>query len=68
MKERDYKRLPHLYNHLCSMHSIYFPELRVCQFIHNFFFWISKTKKMDPFFMEDDELVNYLNEYVGRSR
>lgn len=66
---RDPKRLPPLYMHLLCMHSIYYPDMRVCQFLDNFFSFL-KNKDIDPFFIEDDEekFKDYVNEFVGRSR
>lgn len=66
---RDSKRLPPLYMHLLCMHSIYYPDMRMCQFLDNFFSFLRK-KGLDPFFVEDDEekFKDYVNEFVGRSR
>lgn len=66
---RNSKRLPPLYMHLLCMHSIYYPDMRVCQFLDNFFSFLRK-KGLDPFFVEDDEekFKDYVNEFVGRSR
>ena len=60
---REPKRLPPLY-----MHSIYYPDMRVCQFLDNFFSFL-RNKGLDPFFVEDDEKLKiYINEFVGRSK
>lgn len=48
------KRLPQLYMHLLCMHSIYYPDMRVCQFLDNFFNFL-RNKGLDPFFVEYDE-------------
>ena len=66
---RNPKRLPQLYMNLLCMHSIYYPDMRVCQFLDNFFSFLRK-KGLDPFFVEDDEekFKDYVNEFVGRSR
>lgn len=66
---REPKRLPPLYMHLLCMHSIYYPNMRVCQFLDNFFSFL-RNKGLDPFFVEDDEekFKDYVNEFVGRSR
>ena len=65
---RDPKRLPPLYMHLLCMHSIYYPDMRVCQFIDNFFSNL-RNKGLDQFYDEDDEKLKiYINEFVGRSK
>ena len=48
------KRLPQLYMHLLCMHSIYYPDMRVYQFLDNFFNFL-RNKGLDPFFVEYDE-------------
>ena len=67
-EEHVYDALEELYMHLLCMHSIYYPDMRVCQFLDNFFSFL-RNKGLDPFFVEDDEKLKiYINEFVGRSK
>ena len=40
------------------------PDLRFGQFMHSFFHWIWNCKRIDPFYVEDDKMLEYLNEYM----
>ena len=40
------------------------PDLRFGQFVYNFFKWIDYNKRLDPFYIEDDMMVELLKEYM----
>jgi hypothetical protein len=39
--------------------------MRFGQFMMNALGWISSTKKRDPFFPEEDEMLNLIKEYAN---
>ena len=52
---------------LCNKLAEYWgqnPDLRFCQFIYNFMHWIYNYKRIDPFYVEDDKMLEYLKEYM----
>ena len=62
---RDPKRLDGFYDEVKEIHKRYFPDYRWGQFCCNFFGWLFNDKKMDPFFPEEDRMLEYLKEYAG---
>lgn len=60
---RDPDRLNDLYVQLMELHKKYFPDMRFCQFWINVFHYIS-TVKYNPFFLEDDELLSYVEAFI----
>lgn len=60
---RDISRIYPLCNKLAEYWSKY-PDLRFCQWMWNFFRWIEYEKRIDPFYIEDDIMLNYLKEYM----
>lgn len=66
---RDPNRLYKFYSELTKIHIKHYPDLRFGQFICNFFDWLDmKTKKIDPFFLEENELLRLLKEYVKEEK
>lgn len=64
---RNVNRLDNFYDELKEIHKKYFPDFRFCQLILNFLGWIMKEKKNDPFFIEEDQCIEWLKEYVGNT-
>ena len=62
---RDPNRLTSLYKTLESIHKDNIPDWRFLQFMENFISFVKITKKIDPFFVEDDELLALIAEFFG---
>lgn len=62
---RDTKRLDSFYDQLREVHKQSFPDYRFCQLMLNFLGWVMSTKKIDPFFVEEDRCVEWLKEYAN---
>lgn len=60
---RNPNRLDNLYETLLAYHKQLFPDLRFFQFIENFQFYI-KRRGFDTFYLEDDEIIKYLCDYI----
>ena len=61
---RNPKRLDKFYFEKCRLHKKYLPDWRVGQFDVNFYGWLSAVKQIDPFFPEEDRMIDYLKEYI----
>lgn len=61
---RDVNRLYSFYNELRGIHQEYFPDWRFGQLMSNFFGWLYSTKKIDLFFPEERQMIEYLKEYA----
>ena len=66
MRNKD--RLDSFYNELKEIHKHSFPDMRFGQFMLNVLGWISSTKKRDPFFPEEDEVIQIFRDYVKELR
>ena len=62
---RDPARLDSVYLQLCEIHKKSFPDMRLGQFLLNALGLINSTKKRDPFFPEEDEMVELFKEYAN---
>lgn len=62
---RDPNRLYSFYNQLLTLHVVKFPDLRFGQLIFNFGEWLHKEKKIDIFYLEEDDFIKYFKEYSG---
>lgn len=65
---RDPKRLDKFYDELKEIHKKYYRDWRVGQYFCNFFGWLYSEKKMDPFFPEEDQMLEYIKEYAREER
>ena len=63
---RDANRLKSFYSELERIHRERFPDWRFGQLITNFFFWMQSEKKIDPFFPEEDRMLELLKEFYGK--
>lgn len=62
---RDPNRLYKFYNELMRIHMENFPDWRFGQLICNLERWLQNTKRLnDIFFIEEDEMINYIKEFV----
>ena len=53
------------FNELKEIHKRSFPDMRFGQFMMNTLGWINSTKKCDPFFPEENEMLNLIKEYAN---
>lgn len=61
---RNPERLDGFYDELKNIHKQYFTDWRFGQLCSNFFGWLYEKKKLDLFFPEENEMLEYLKEYV----
>ena len=59
---RDPSRLDNFYEILHDIHKRSFCDWRFGQFMLNFLGWV-QSNKCDPFFPEEDKMMNYIKEY-----
>lgn len=64
---RDAKRLDDFYDKINVLHQIYFPDWRFGQLCSNFFGWLMQEKGVDLFFPEEDEMIQYFEEFCDES-
>ena len=62
---RNTERLDSFYNEIKEIHKCSLPDMRFGQFILNTLGWINSTKKHDPFFPEEDEMLNLIKKYAN---
>lgn len=62
---RDPNRLDTFYDALKEIHKEHFCDWRFGQFCSNFFGWLASEKKMDLFFPEEKEMIEYIREFAG---
>lgn len=62
---RDPNRLYPFYAELQRVHITHFPDWRFGQLCHHFQKWITIIKEKDPFYVEEDKMLEYLKEFVG---
>ena len=62
---RNPNRLDSFYDELKRMHKEYIPDWRFGQFCSNFFGWLGRKKRIDLFFPEEGEMLEYIKEYLG---
>lgn len=62
---RDPQRLDNFYDEVKRLHMQYFPDWRVGQLWTNFFGWLYGTKSIDPFFPEENSLLDDFKEFFG---
>ena len=60
---RDVNRLNEFYDTIKENHKEYFCDLRFGQLMMNFLGWVQQAKKIDPFFLEEDRMLEYFKEY-----
>ena len=60
---RDPKRLDGFYDEVKRIHKEYFPEWRFGQLMTNYFRWLYVVAP-DPFFLEEDRMLECLRSYA----
>lgn len=58
-------RLDNFYNKLCKLHKTHIPDWRFGQLCSNFFGWLFAEKGRDMFFIEETQMLIYLEEYLN---
>ena len=61
---RDPNRFYNFYSELTEIHKRSFPDWRFGQLMMNFLGWV-QSNKCDPFFPEEDRMIEYLKEYAN---
>lgn len=62
---RDVNRLYSFYNELMKIHMENFPDMRFGQFVFNLATWLCNNKKVyDIFYIEEEEMLHYINEFA----
>lgn len=64
---RNPKRLDGFYEEMKRIHKKCFPDWRFGQLMSNFLGWIYQEKKRDPFFPEEDEMIELFKEFSSES-
>lgn len=59
------ERLYKFYEQVNLIHMQQFPDWRFGQLMTNFFKWLQSIKDVDPFFPEEDELIDLFREFAG---
>ena len=62
---RNPDRLFDFYKAMTCLHKKYCPDWRFGQLMMNFFYWLQTEKKIDPFFPEEDRMLELLKEFYG---
>ena len=62
---RKVERLDKFYDELKEIHKKSFPDMRFGQLMMNFLGFVNSTKKRDPFFPEEDEMLKLFKEYTN---
>ena len=62
---RKVERLDKFYDELKEIHKKSFPDMRFGQLMINFLGFVNSTKKRDPFFPEEDEIIELFKEYAN---
>lgn len=60
---RNPNRLEYFYDGLKKLHEACFPDLRFGQLMSNFFDWLINEKGKDLFFPEENQMLDYFDEY-----
>ena len=65
---RDINRLDTFYDKLKEIHKNNIPDWRFGQFILNFISWFYSKYKKDIFYIEENRMIKYINEYFEEMR
>lgn len=63
---RDPNRLYGFYDHVREIHMTKFPDWRFGQLMTNFIGYVATRHGVDVFFLEEDKLLEYFEEFSGR--
>lgn len=62
---RDKKRIKKFCDELATIWENECPDFRFGQMICNIFNYMEVSKKRDPFFPEEDEMISYIKDYFN---
>ena len=62
---RDPNRLDKFYDEMKEVHKKSFPDWRFGQLMSNFLGWLYSVKRRDPFFPEEEDMIEYFREYAN---
>ena len=62
---RDPRRLYTFYSEFARIHAERFPDWREGQLWSNFMSWLHTYKKVDPFYPETNEMLDFFKEFAG---
>lgn len=62
---RDPNRLDKFYDEMKEIHKKSFPDWRFGQLMSNFLGWLYSVKRRDPFFPEEEDMIEYFREYAN---
>lgn len=62
---RNPNRLDKFYDEMKEIHKKSFPDLRFGQLMSNFLGWLYSVKGRDPFFPEEEDMIEYFREYAN---
>ena len=62
---RNPERLNNFYNEVSRLHKTYLPNWRAGQLWMNFLWWLQNNKKIDPFFPEEDKMIELFKEFCS---
>lgn len=58
------ERLDYFYEEMKNLHKDHFPDWREGQFLINFLEWVTVKKKKDPFYLETEEILMLLRDFI----
>ena len=61
---RNPDRLDSFYDEMKEIHKKEFPNWRFGQLCSNFFGWLMQKKKVDLFFPEEEDMIEYFREFA----
>ena len=64
MRMRDPNRLAHFYRELWLIHKTKVPNMRFCQLFSDFAEWVLRTQGRDWYYIEEDQALLLLKEYI----
>lgn len=64
---RDINRFDNFYDELKRIHK-YIPDWRFGQFMMNFMNWYYHKYKRDCFYIEDEKMMKYIEEFIDEVR
>ena len=62
---RNPERLYPFYIQMCEIHKNSFPDIRFGQMMWHFFYWLNSEKHLDPFYPEENEMLELFQEYAN---
>lgn len=64
---RNPDRLDNFYDEMKELHKKHFPDWRFSQMMSNYFRYSFEVKKIDPFFLEENNFMSSFKEFIDWS-